>query len=126
VKPPDATGQEAAVKPRRRLAGLLLAVAIVTGASGTATLPATNGFTNIGAVAVVLACYAVCFLALTRALHQIPVSIAYALWSGLGIVIVSTIGWLVHDQPLNAGEVIGMALILLGVVVIQLGSRTIR
>jgi small multidrug resistance pump len=116
----------APARPRRRLAWLLLTVAIVAGASGTSTLPATDGFTNPGPVAFVVGCYAVCFLALTRALHQIPVSIAYALWSGLGIVIVSTIGWLLHDQPLNAGEVIGMALILLGVVVIQLGSRTIR
>jgi small multidrug resistance pump len=117
---------DAAARRRRRVAWALLVVAIVSGALGTSTLPATNGFTDLRAVAVMAACYGLCFLALTRALVEIPVPIAYALWSGLGIVLVSAIGWLVHEQPLNAGELIGIGLILAGVVVIQLGSRSIR
>lgn len=111
---------------QRRVAWGLLGVAIVSGALGTSTLPATDGLTDLRAVGVVAACYGVCFLALTRALTVIPVPIAYALWSGLGIVLVSAVGWLAHGQPLNAGELIGIGLILAGVVVIQLGSRSIR
>jgi len=66
----------------------------------------------------------VCFVALTRALQVIPVSIAYAVWSGLGIALIALIGWVVFDQALGAGELAGIGLILVGTVVIQLFSRS--
>lgn len=110
---------------RRWLAWAYLAVAIVSGASGTSALAQTRGFTVLQPTLLVAACYAVCFLALTRALHVIPVSIAYAVWSGVGIALVSAIGWLLFDQPLNAGELLGIGLILVGTVVIQRWSRAV-
>jgi small multidrug resistance pump len=72
---------------------------------------------------IVVLAYAVCFVALTRALRVIPVSIAYAVWSGVGIALITLIGWVVFGQQLGAGELIGIALILIGTVVIQLFSR---
>lgn len=102
----------------------MLIVAIVSGASGTSALSRTEGFTRLEPALWVVGCYAVCFLALTRALRTIPVSIAYAVWSGLGIALVSVIAWVLFNQPLNLGELLGIALILVGAVVIQLFSRS--
>jgi small multidrug resistance pump len=99
-------------------------VAIVSGASGTSALSRTQGFTQWGPSLLVIVCYTLCFLALTRALRVIPMSIAYAVWSGLGIVLVSLIGWWLFDQPLNLGQMVGIGLILVGVVVLQLFSKT--
>jgi len=93
---------------RRWTAYLFLALAIVAGVTGTSALSA----------------YLVCFVALTRALQVIPVSIAYAVWSGLGIALIALIGWVVFDQALGAGELAGIGLILVGTVVIQLFSRS--
>lgn len=122
MKPTAIAAPDPAARARRLTAWLLLGVAIVAGASGTSMLPATKGFTEEGVMAAMVACYAVSFVALTRAVREIPVPLAYALWSGLGIVLVSTVGWVVYDQPLGAGQLGGIALILAGVAVIQLGA----
>jgi small multidrug resistance pump len=108
---------------RRWAAWLMLAVAIVFGATGTSALAASAGFTRLGPVVVMALGYLTCFIALTRALRVIPISIAYAVWSGVGIALVSVIGWVWLGQQLNRGEVAGIALILIGTVVIQLFSR---
>jgi small multidrug resistance pump len=108
---------------RRWAAWLMLAVAIVGGAIGTSALAASAGFTRMGPIALMAAGYGVCFVALTRALRVIPISVAYAVWSGVGIALVSAIGWLWLGQQLNRGELLGIALILAGTVVIQLFSR---
>jgi small multidrug resistance pump len=68
--------------------------------------------------------YLVCFLAMTRALRAIPISLVYAIWSGIGIALVTLIGWRLFGQSLEAGEIAGIALILAGVVVIHLYSDT--
>lgn len=108
---------------RRWAAWLMLALAIVGGAIGTSALAASAGFTRTGPIAVMAAGYLVCFVALTRALRVIPISVAYAVWSGVGIALVSVIGWVWLGQRLNLGELLGIALILAGTVVIQLFSR---
>jgi small multidrug resistance pump len=109
---------------RRWAAWLMLAIAIAGGAIGTSALAASAGFTRAGPLAVMAAGYLVCFVALTRALRVIPISVAYAVWSGAGIALVSVIGWVALGQALNAGEVAGIALIVAGTVVIQLYSRS--
>ena len=109
---------------RRWVAWLMLAVAILGGAIGTSALAASAGFTRAAPVAVMAVGYLVCFIALTRALRVIPISIAYAVWSGVGIALVSGIGWVWLGQQLNRGELAGIALILVGTVVIQLFSRS--
>jgi len=114
--------------PRRRRARLAayawLMLAIVAGVTGTSALSVSHGFTRPLPIAVLAVAYLVCFLALTRALQVIAVGIAYAIWSGIGIALVTLIGWHAFDQKLNAGQLAGIALILVGVVVIQLFSRT--
>ncbi len=110
---------------RRWAAWLALFAAIVAGAVGTAALSASDGLQRLGPVLVMAGCYLVCFVALTRALKVIPIGTAYAVWSGLGIALVTAIGWSVFGQHLNAGQLIGVALILAGVVLIQLWSRAV-
>jgi small multidrug resistance pump len=113
--------------PRRRArlaAYAWLLLAIVAGVTGTSALSVSDGFTRAGPIAVLALAYLVCFLALTRALQVIAVGIAYAIWSGIGITLVTLIGWHAFDQKLRAGQLAGIALILVGVVVIQLFSRT--
>lgn len=107
----------------RGVAYLFLSLAILSGVTGTSALSRSAGFTQWQPLLVVAVAYACCFLALTRALRVIPVGIAYAIWSGVGIALVTLIGWMAFDQRLNAGELVGIALILSGTVVIQLFSR---
>jgi small multidrug resistance pump len=102
---------------------LWLLAAIVAGVTGTAALSASEGLTRPAALAVMVPAYLLCFVALTRALKTLAVGIAYAIWSGLGIASITLIGWRVFGQRLAAGELAGIALILAGVVVIQLFSR---
>jgi len=109
---------------RRWAAWLMLSVAIVGGATGTSALAASAGFTRAGPVAVMVLGYLACFIALTRALRVIPVAVAYAVWSGAGIALVSGIGWSWLGQELNRGELAGIALIVVGTVVVQLFSRS--
>lgn len=110
---------------RRKLAAYAwLLVAIVCGVTGTSALSASAGFTRPGPIAVMAVAYLLCFVAMTRALQVIAVGVVYAIWSGVGITLVALIGWLLFEQPLNPGEWAGIALILAGVVVIQLFSRT--
>jgi small multidrug resistance pump len=108
--------------PRRWVAYLFLAVAIVAGVTGTSALSVSHGLTRPGPAAVVVLGYLACFLALTRALRVIPISVAYAIWSGVGIALITLIGWRLFGQSLEAGEVAGIVLILAGVVVIHLFS----
>lgn len=123
---PDTPQAATADPPRRWIAWTYLLVAIAAGASGTSALARTEGFTRAAPALLTAACYAVCFLALTRALRVIPVSVAYAIWSGIGIALVSLIAWVLFDQPLGLGELVGIGLILAGTVVIQAWSRAGR
>jgi small multidrug resistance pump len=109
-------------RPRRWVAYFFLALAIVAGVTGTSALSVSNGFAAPAPSAVVVLGYLVCFLALTRALRAIPISIVYAIWSGAGIALITLIGWRLFGQRLDAGEVAGIVLILAGVVVIHLFS----
>ena len=108
--------------PRRWVAWVFLAVAIVAGATGTLALSVSAGLTRPGPAVVVGLAYLACFLAMTRALRAIPISVVYAVWSGVGIALVTLVGWRLFGQSLEAGEIAGVALILAGVVVIHLFS----
>ena len=108
--------------PRRWVARLFLAIAIVAGVTGTSALSVSAGLTLPGPTVIVGLAYLVCFLAMTRALRAMPISLVYAIWSGVGIALVTLIGWRLFGQSLEAGEIAGIALILAGVVVIHLFS----
>jgi small multidrug resistance pump len=102
---------------------LFLSIAIVAEVIATSALKAADGFTRLGPSLVVIAGYGVAFYFLSLALRGIPVGVAYAVWSGVGIVLISVIGWLVFGQTLDAAAVFGIGLIMAGVVVLNVFSR---
>ena len=106
------------------MGALFLAIAIVGEVIATSFLRASQGFTQPVPTIVVLVGYGVTFYFFSLALQTIPVGVAYAIWSGVGIVIVSIIAFLVYKQTLDAPALIGMALILAGVLVINLFSHS--
>jgi small multidrug resistance pump len=101
-----------------------LLLAIVAGATGTSALSQSAAFTRSGPVIVMALAYLICFLAMARALRTIPIGIAYAVWSGVGIALITLVGWRMFGQRLSAGELAGIGLILSGIVVIQIFSKT--
>ncbi|WP_417585232.1 DMT family transporter [Pelagibacterium sp.] len=103
---------------------VFLFCAIVAEVIGTSALKAANGFTNLVPSVVVVLGYAAAFYFLSLTLRTMPVGVAYAIWSGLGIVLISLVGWLVYKQTLDLPALIGMGLIIAGVIVINTFSRT--
>ncbi|MEM6760891.1 MAG: SMR family transporter [Pseudomonadota bacterium] len=103
---------------------LYLVVAVAAEVIGTTALQASAQFTRLGPSLVVVLAYGIAFFCLGIALKYIPVGIAYALWSGLGIVLIALIGFAVFGQRLDAAAVIGLALIIAGIVIIQLFSKS--
>ena len=103
---------------------LYLSIAIVAEVIATSALKASDGFTKSGPSLVVVLGYGVSFYFLSLVLKTVPVGVAYAIWSGAGIVLIGLIGWLVLKQPLDLPAMLGMGLIVAGVAVIQLFSRT--
>lgn len=101
-----------------------LAIAILAEVIATSSLKATAEFTRPWPSLLVIAGYGVAFYCLTLSLRVIPVGIAYALWSGLGIVLVATAGYLLYQQKLDAPAILGMAMILGGCLVINLFSKS--
>ena len=102
-----------------------LAIAIVAEVVATTTLKATAEFTKLIPSVVVIAGYAVAFYCLTLVLRSIPVGITYAVWAGLGIVLVAIVGAIAYGEFPDIPAVIGMLLIVSGVVIINVFSSTI-
>jgi small multidrug resistance pump len=90
----------------------------------TSALQASRQFTRLGPTILVVVGYAGAFYFLSLALRGIPVGVAYGIWSGLGIVLISAIGWVVFGQKLDAPAVIGLGFILTGVLIVNLFSKT--
>lgn len=90
----------------------------------TTSLKLSEGFTKLVPSVVVVIGYAIAFYCLSLTLKSIPLGIAYAVWSGLGIVTVSILGWLLFGQKLDFWAILGMLLIVSGVVVLNLLSKT--
>lgn len=103
---------------------LLLGIAIVAEVIATSALRAAEGFTRVVPSIVVVIGYAVAFLCLSLTLKSIPVGIVYAIWSGLGIVLISVVAYFLYGQSLDLPAIIGMGLILVGVVVLNLFSKS--
>lgn len=101
---------------------LYLSLAIVTELMGTTLLKVSDGFANRLAAVGMLFAYAFSFYFLSLSLRAIPVGVAYAVWSGIGIVVISVIGWLAFDQRLSFPAIAGMGLIVVGVVILQLAT----
>jgi small multidrug resistance pump len=102
---------------------VLLGLAIVFEVIATSLLKASDGFTRLWPSLGTVVGYAAAFYLLALTLKSIPTGIAYAIWSGAGIVLISLIGWAVFKQKLDAPALIGMGLIVAGVAVINLFSK---
>ncbi|RKK05171.1 QacE family quaternary ammonium compound efflux SMR transporter [Pseudoroseomonas wenyumeiae] len=105
---------------------LPLLVAIVLEVIATSALQASQQFTRPWPTLLMALGYLGAFFFLSLALRGIPVGIAYAIWSGLGIVLISAVGWVVFGQKLDLPAVIGLSLILAGVLVVNLFSSSAR
>ena len=101
---------------------LLLLAAIVAEVVATSALKASDGFTRPGPTALVVAGYGLAFWLLSLTLRHIPVGIAYAAWSGLGMVLIALAGWWLYGQRLDGWALLGMALVVAGVLVMNLLS----
>ena len=106
------------------MAYLYLAIAIVAEVIATSALKASNEFTRLIPSMVVVIGYAVAFYFMTLVIRTIPIGITYAIWSGLGIVLIAAVGFVYYRQALDLPAIIGMGLIVSGVVVINVFSNT--
>jgi len=103
----------------------LLGLAIVAEVAATMALKASAGFARPGPGFLALAGYAVAFFCMSLAMRTVPVGIIYALWSGIGIVLIAAASWLLHGETLDAPALVGVGLILAGVLVINLLSGSV-
>lgn len=102
----------------------LLGIAIVAEVVATTALKASDGFTRLLPSAVCVLGYGLAFYVLSLVMKSLPTGVVYAVWSGLGIVLISALGWLLHGQKLDLAALLGIGLIVAGVAVIQLFSKT--
>jgi len=102
---------------------LMLAIAIVAEACATTAMKQSDGFTRMPWTLVTVIGYGIAFYFLSLTLRTIPVGIAYAIWSGVGIVLISTAAWAFQGQKLDAAAMIGMGLIVTGVIVMNAFSN---
>ena len=102
-----------------------LGLAIVAEVIATSALKATEGFTRLWPTVVTVLGYGLAFFALSLTLRTMPTGIAYAIWSGVGIVLISAIGWVWFRQALDGPAMVGLGLIIAGVLVVNLFSKTV-
>ncbi len=101
-----------------------LFIAVIAETIGTTALQASQQFTKALPTVIVVVAYGVAFYLLGLALKSIPVGVAYAIWSGLGIFCIAIIGFVVFGQKLDLAAIAGLALIVAGILVIHLFSST--
>ncbi len=101
-----------------------LAISIVAEVIATSALKASDGFSKLWPSVIVVIGYGIAFHFLASTLKTIPVGVAYAIWAGAGVTIVAIVGWLLFGQKLDAPAIIGMAMIVGGVVIMQAFSKT--
>ncbi|HTH99404.1 MAG TPA: SMR family transporter [Acidisoma sp.] len=102
---------------------LFLLIAIVGEVTGTSFMKISDGFTKLGPSLATVAGYAVAFYFLSLTLRTIPTGVAYAIWSGVGIVLIATVAWAFQGQKLDLPAILGMALIIAGVLTMNVFSK---
>lgn len=102
-----------------------LGIAIVLEVIGTTMLQKSAQFTKLAPTLVMAVCYLAAFYFLSIVLKTMPVGLAYAIWSGLGIVLISIAGYVLFGQKLDLAALIGLALIIAGVLVVNLFSKSL-
>jgi small multidrug resistance pump len=103
---------------------LLLGAAIVCEVTGSTFLLKSEGFTRLVPSLMVIILFSLAFFLLSHVIKTIPLGIAYAIWSGVGIVLTAVIGYVMFRQQLDLAALLGMGLIVSGVLVINLFSNT--
>ena len=98
--------------------------AIVCEVIGTLLLPATQNFTRIVPTVTMILCYAIAFYCLTFAIREIPIAIVYAIWSGIGVFLIAVFSAFFYKQLLQWQAIVGLALIVSGVVLVNLFSSS--
>jgi len=104
---------------------MFLLIAIISEVIATSALKATADFTKLWPSIIVVIGYVSAFYFLSLTLRTIPVGIAYAIWSGIGVALIALVAWLVYGQTLDIPAFIGIALIVAGVVVLNVYSKTV-
>lgn len=102
-----------------------LTMAVVAEVIATTSLKATAEFTRLWPSVLVVAGYLLAFYFMTISLRVLPVGIMYAIWAGAGIVLVTLTGWLFYKQALDAPAIVGIGLIVAGVIVINVFSKSV-
>lgn len=102
---------------------MYLLLAILSETAATLALKASEDFTRLWPSVIVVTGYAAAFYLLAKTMRTIPVGISYAVWAGVGIVLIAVAGWLLFDQELDTPALIGIGLILTGVLVLNLFSK---
>ncbi|MBI19128.1 MAG: QacE family quaternary ammonium compound efflux SMR transporter [Euryarchaeota archaeon] len=105
---------------------MFLVLAIISEVIATTSLKSTEGFTKLVPSIIVVVGYTAAFYFVSLTLDTLPVGIVYAIWSGVGIALIAIISVIVLDQKLDAGAVVGMGLIIAGVVVMRVFSKTME
>lgn len=100
-------------------------VAIACEVLATSTLKLSNGFSRLVPSIITVVGYAISFYCLSQTLRSLNMGVVYAIWSGVGIVLISTVGWLWMGQRLDGPALFGLGLIVAGVLVINLLSKTV-
>ena len=101
-----------------------LGLAIVSEVLATASLKSTEGFTRLVPSLVVLVGYSAAFYFLSLTLDTIPIGVAYAVWSGVGVATITLVSFVLYDQKIDLAGLVGIGLIVAGVVVLRLFSET--
>ena len=104
---------------------IYLALAIIAEVIATSALKSSEGFTKLTSSLLVLVGYSISFFFLSLVLKNIPIGLAYAIWSGVGIVLIALIGYFKFQQSLDLAAIIGIAFIMVGVIIINVFSRSI-
>ena len=107
------------------MAYILLALAIVSEVTGSTFLVKSEGFTQLLPSILVVVFYVISFYLLSQVIKTIPLGVAYAIWGGVGIVLTALIGFLIFRQSLDLAALIGIALIIGGVIVMNIFSKTV-
>lgn len=105
------------------MAWIYLMAAIVFEIGGTSALKMSQGFTHVTPSLLIFPAYAISFVFLTLAVKVIPISIAYAVWSGVGTAMIAAIGILWFREPATVSKLVFLAIIIVGVVGLQLSGR---
>ena len=103
-----------------------LTIAILSEVIATSALKASDGFSKLIPSLIVVIGFSVAFYCLSLVLKTIPIGVAYAIWSGLGIVLISIVGFVLFGQKLDWAAIVGIVLIVSGVVVMNVFSNAVR